>query len=91
MRIVLLDNITAPSMKSRMSAPMRHGIASLDKYLVGLDLVKQLAEYTERKQPQHPDLTNERLRDEIDASIRRKGWELGKIEFGGIMGGRRER
>lgn len=61
MRIVLLDNITAPSMKSRMSAPMRHGVASLDKYLVGLDLVKQLAEYTERKQPQHPDLTNERL------------------------------
>lgn len=61
------------------------------RYMVCLDLVEQLTDYTEGKQLQRPDLTIERLLDEIDAGIRRKGWELGKVEFDWIMKRLRER
>lgn len=56
------------------------------RYLMCADLVEQLGGYTTRKRVQRQDLTLEALLDEIDAGIRRKGWELGKVEFDWIMG-----
>lgn len=55
------------------------------RYLMCLDLVEQLTGYTERKRIERHDLTLTRLLDEVDVGIRRKGWELGKVEFDWIM------
>ncbi len=55
------------------------------RYLMCADLVEQLTGYTERKRIERHDLTLTTLLDEIDAGIRRKGWELGQVEFDWIM------
>jgi len=55
------------------------------RYLMCLDLVEQLTGYTERKRIERHDLTLTRLLDEVDVGIRRKGWELGKVEFDWII------
>lgn len=55
------------------------------RYRMCADLVEQLIAYTEKKQLQRGDLTMTALLDEIDASVRRKGWELGSVEFDWIM------
>ncbi len=54
-------------------------------YLMCADLVEQLTGYTERKRIERQDLTLAALLDEIDAGIRRKGWEIGPVEFDWIM------
>lgn len=56
------------------------------RYLMCTDLVEQLTGYTERKRIERNDLTLTALLNEIDAGIRRKGWELGQVEFDWIMG-----
>ena len=55
------------------------------RYLMCADLVEQLIGYTEKKRIQRRDLSLEGLLNEIDTSIRRKGWEVGSIEFDWIM------
>ncbi|CAN7494877.1 hypothetical protein [Polaromonas sp. LjRoot131] len=55
------------------------------RYLMCIDLVEQLTDYTERKRIERHDLTLTKLLDEVDVGIRRKGWELGKVEFDWIM------
>ena len=55
------------------------------RYLMCADLVEQLTGNTERKRIKRHDLTLTKLLDEIDAGIRRKGWELGQVEFDWIM------
>lgn len=55
------------------------------RYLMCADLVEQLTGYTERKRIERHDLTLTQLLDEIDVGIRRKGWELGQVEFDWIM------
>jgi len=61
------------------------------RYLMCADLVEQLTAYTERKHVECPDLTLAALLDDIDAGIRRKGWEVGATEFDWIMGRLRAR
>ncbi|MBU0587158.1 MAG: hypothetical protein KJ852_01195 [Gammaproteobacteria bacterium] len=56
------------------------------RYLMCVDLVEQLVEYTERKHLQRPDLTLPALLDQIDDGVRKKGWEVGAVEFDWIMG-----
>lgn len=55
------------------------------RYLMCADLVEQLVEYTERKHLQRSDLTLPALLDQIDDGIRKKGWEVGAVEFDWIM------
>jgi len=55
------------------------------RYLMCADLVEQLTGYTERKRIERVDLTLPQLLTEIDAGIRRKGWEVGPAEFDWIM------
>ncbi len=55
------------------------------RYLMCADLVAQLTGYTERKRIERHDLTLTELLDEVDLGIRRKGWELGQVEFDWIM------
>jgi hypothetical protein len=56
-----------------------------NRYLYCADLVEQLMMYTHRKQLELPDLPLEQLLSQIDASIRRKDWELSAIEYDWIM------
>ena len=55
------------------------------RYLMCSDMVEQLIEYTERKHHQRTDLTMAGLLDQVDISIRNKGWELGAVELDWIM------
>jgi hypothetical protein len=55
------------------------------RYLMCADLVEQLLAYTEKKRTQRRDLALEALLVDIDAGIRRKGWEVGPVEFDWIM------
>ena len=50
-----------------------------------LDLVEQLTVYARRKHEERTDLSIERLLDEIDKSVRRKGWDVAQIELDWVM------
>jgi hypothetical protein len=56
------------------------------RFLMCSDLVDQLTAYAERKHRERKDLSMPALLDEIDRSMRRKGWELGASEFDWISG-----
>lgn len=62
-----------------------------ERYVVCLDLLEQLTEYTQRKRQQRADISLVQLLDQIDASMRSQGWGLGQSEYDWIMGRLRER
>ena len=55
------------------------------RFLMCSDLVDQLTSYTERKRLERTDLTLVALLDQVDLGIRRKGWEVDKLELDWIM------
>lgn len=55
------------------------------RFLMCNDLVEQLTGYLERKRRERTDFTLVALLDQVDLGIRRKGWEIDKLEFDWIM------
>lgn len=56
-----------------------------ERYVACLDLVEQLAPYTEKKHRQRPELTMAELLDVFDRDIRLKDWGLGDVELDWVM------
>lgn len=56
------------------------------RYGVCADLVEQLVAYCHRKCDEQPNKPLETLLQQVDASIRKKGWEVSPVEFTWIMG-----
>lgn len=57
------------------------------RFLMCGDLVEQVIAYTLRKHPLRPDLTLEQFLNEVDKSMRLKGWEVGSVNRPGFRGG----
>ncbi len=57
----------------------------IERYLMCDDMVGQLIVYVEKKRVEKPDLGIVDLLGQVDVGIRRKGWELGSVEFDWIM------
>ena len=56
------------------------------RFLMCKDLIKQLADYAERKRTERIDMNLPALLDAIDLSVRKKGWGVAGIELDWIMG-----
>lgn len=55
------------------------------RFLMCSDLVEQLTSYTEKKRHERKELRLAALLDQVDVGIRRKGWEVDKLELDWIM------
>jgi hypothetical protein len=56
-----------------------------ERYLYCADIVAQLIPYVTRKQAELPQLSLAELLEQIDAGIRRKDWDLSKVELDWMM------